>query len=147
MASYQSGYSTTVELRPGAFERLLRYAGALLLAWLGPKVEKAARFLFKEFVRGAVAAAALVFAVIAAAYGLAYFFSFLVDVLDMRLPHWAALLITAGGMLIPAGLAALFALWQLYKMRTVRATVAGAAYAGVTARTFIRKTRGAPAEF
>ncbi|WP_067813128.1 phage holin family protein [Nocardia inohanensis] len=147
MASYRNGYSTAVDTRPGAFERLLRHLGAQLMAWLGPKVERAARLLFKEFVRGAIAVAALVFAVIAAAYGLAYFFSFLVDLLDMRLPHWAALLITAAGMLIPAGIAALLALWQLYKMRTVRATVAGAAYAGTTARTYLRGTRSGAAGF
>ncbi|MFJ4649941.1 phage holin family protein [Nocardia sp. NPDC088792] len=143
MASYESGYRTAVEVRPGQFEQLLRLLLETALEWLRPRLERAARFLFAEVLRGVIVLAALGFALAAAAYGTIYFFAFLVELLSQWMPHWAALLTTSATMLVPAGCAALLGLWQLAKLRTVRTAVAGAAYLSAATQTWLRRTRTA----
>lgn len=147
MASYQPTYTTTVEIRPSSFERMVRYLLAQLSAWLRPRLHRAGKFLLAELVRGVIATVALGFALVAAIYGLSYFFSFLTEVLTRWMPHWAALLIIATAMLAPAGIAALIGVWQLYKMRTVRATALVTAQAGAVIWTLTRRNRNGAKEF
>ncbi|WP_405492311.1 phage holin family protein [Nocardia sp. NBC_00511] len=138
MTSYRVSYGSAVDTTPGNADRLSRILFREFIAWLAPLLRRAGRFLFAEALRGVIAAAALGFAVLVALFGASYFFDFVVELLDHALPHWAALLITATGMLIPAALAALFALWQVSRMRTVRTTAAATAQAGAWLREFTR---------
>ncbi|MFB7716993.1 phage holin family protein [Nocardia sp. NPDC056100] len=134
MAGDQTSYRTAIAARPSEPERILRLLLAEFTAWAGPTLYRAGKFALAELARGVIALAALGFAVVAAAYGIVYFFRFLTELLANWMPHWAALLTTSTLMLIPAGLAALFGLWQIYRMRSVRATVTAAVRAGDAVR-------------
>ncbi|MEV6768505.1 phage holin family protein [Nocardia sp. NPDC051030] len=147
MASYHNSYGTAVEVPPGTFERAIRYLLAEFSAWLGPRLHRAGKFLFAELVRGLIAAAMLGFAAIAAIYGTIYFFSFLVELLSQWMPHWAALLTTSSIMLVPAAIAALIGVWQIFKMRSVRTTAAVAAQAGGAIRAFANRNRADGKDF
>ncbi|GAB0106931.1 hypothetical protein JMUB6875_59210 [Nocardia sp. JMUB6875] len=92
----------------------------MFIAWLAPELRRLGKFIVAELARGAFVLAALGFAAIAALGGAVYFLNFLTEALAQWMPHWAALLTTAATLLIPAGLAALLALWQFSRMRTVR---------------------------
>lgn len=141
MAGEQTGDNTAIEPQPGQFEQITRQLLAEFTAWAGPRLHRAGKFFIAELVRGAIALAALSFALIAATYGTVYFFRFLTELLAQWMPRWAALLSTSGLMLIPAGIAAVFGLWQLYRMRSVRATATAATRANSAARTFAYRNR------
>lgn len=113
----------------------------------GTRLHRAGKLFLAELVRGVIALAALGFALTAAAYGTVYFFRFLTELLAQWMPRWAALLTTSGLMLIPAGLAALFGLRQLHRMRSVRATATFAAQASSATRAFVRRNRHGGNEF
>ncbi|QLY29525.1 phage holin family protein [Nocardia huaxiensis] len=130
MASSNQSYDTAVEVRTGAFDSTMSYLLDQFTAWAAPRLRKLAAFLFAEFARGVIAVLLLGFALVAAIYGTIYFVGFLVEVLDIWLPHWAATGIVAALMLLPAGGAALIGLWQVSKMRSVRAGGSLAAKAG-----------------
>ncbi|NNH70948.1 hypothetical protein HLB23_13935 [Nocardia uniformis] len=133
----------TIEVRPSPVERLARYLLTQLAAWLGPKLQRMASFLFEEFRRGLLAAALLGFALVAAVYGAFYLIDLAIVALDMWLPHWASLSIIAGALLLPALIAATLGVWQLSRMKLVRGTVAGLAQVGVLLWSL---TRPMPAE-
>ncbi|MET9486857.1 phage holin family protein [Nocardia sp. NPDC006630] len=139
MATDHSGYSTALEPQPSPIEQIVRILLAELAAWLGPKLYRAGKFLAAEVARGVIALATLGFALVAAAYGTIYFFRFLTELFTQWMPNWAALLTTSALMLIPAGIAALVGIWQVHRMRTVRATASAAAAVGSAARTFARR--------
>lgn len=138
MANYDHYYGTAVDVRPSPVERALHWAIAKFTAWAGPKLRKAGKFLFAEFVRGAIALAFLGFALAAGIYGAFYLLDFLVDVIDNWVPHWAALGIISAVLLVPAGIAALIGLWQVSKMKTVRTGVAVVVQFGVLVWTLAR---------
>ncbi|WP_327145068.1 phage holin family protein [Nocardia sp. NBC_01327] len=147
MATDHSGYSTALEPQPSPIEQIVRILLAELSAWLGPRLYRAGKFLAAEVARGVIALTALGFALIAAAYGTVYFFRFLTELFAQWMPNWAALLTTSALMLIPAGIAAIFGIWQVYRMRTVRATASAAAAASHAARSFARRNRHGASEF
>ncbi|MCU1647021.1 MAG: phage holin family protein [Nocardia sp.] len=147
MATDQAGYSTAIEPQPSPIEQIVRILLAELSAWLGPRLYRAGKFLAAEVARGVIALAALSFALIAAIYGTIYFFRFLTELFAQWMPNWAALLTTSALMLIPAGIAALFGIWQIYRMRTVRATASAATVAGSAAWAFARRNRHGASQF
>lgn len=139
MASNQTSYRTAVDVPPSPFERAVKQLLAEFTAWLAPRMQRAGRIVLAELLRAVIAAAALGFALVAAIYGTIYFFSFLVEVLGQWMPHWAALGVTSAIMLVPAGLAALVGLWQIFKMRSVRVAASAAVGAGTALRGFTRR--------
>ncbi|WP_067573102.1 phage holin family protein [Nocardia acidivorans] len=147
MTGDQTDYGTAIEPQPGQFEQFPRLLFAEFAAWAGPRLHRAGKLLRAEFIRGVIGLAALGFALIAAAYGTVYFLRFLTELLTRWMPRWAALLSTSGLLLIPAAVAALFGLWQLHRLRSVRVTAAVAVRAGSAARSFAHRNRHDGTEF
>ncbi|WP_067700409.1 phage holin family protein [Nocardia jejuensis] len=144
MASYRSSYGTAAE-EPGSPDNLggVEEAARLLLSelitYLAPRVRRARKFLITELIRVSIAVAALAFALVAGVYGTIYFFAFLTELFTRWMPHWAALGAVAAIMLVPAAGAAVLGLWQIYRMRTVRAATGAAAQASAVVRDFARQ--------
>ncbi|MBL1078937.1 phage holin family protein [Nocardia sp. 2] len=134
MAGYTRSYDGVAEVRPGPVERVVIHLVAKLGAWAGPALRRAGAVVLREAVRAVIVLTLLGFASAAVFFGGFYLLGALVELLDTWMPRWAALGLTSTALFLPAGAAALLGLWQLTKLRTVRAGAGLAARLSVSPR-------------
>jgi uncharacterized membrane protein YqjE len=87
------------------------------------EIELAKSELAKEMKRALIGSIFFIIALVILLYSSFFFFFFMADLLDIWLARWAASLITFGGMLLFAGLAAFIGFRRVRKIRGPKRTI------------------------